>query len=221
MRVGARADEGRTTVLGFSPSDRELFESEGAALFEEVVKQGGLPVDDPRIAEGGSDHHAFLLLVRVGLLLHDPDRGEYTPVDPNTVQSHVVAPMSTEGAELLNESSRWANAFSSLAQSWRRSTQSGRGMVTELQGEAIDSFLISLVADAETELLTAQPQTGRDAPSLAAAAVRDIAALPHQMHPICQPVSAHAGFGLADQSPVIATSFAGGTGAYSLRINEQ
>lgn len=164
-------------MLGFSASDRELFESDGAVLFEDIVKQGGLPVDDPRIAEGGAHHDAFLLLVRVGLLLQDPDRGEYLPVDPNTVQAHVVTPMSTEGADLLNESSRWAGAFSTLAQSWRRSTQSGRGMVTELQGEAIDSFLISLVADAEFELLTAQPQTGRDAPSLAAAAVRDIAAL--------------------------------------------
>jgi len=161
----------------FSASDRELFETESAALFEDVVKQGSISAADPRIAEGGDARGAFELLQRMGLLLLDPEAMEYTPVDPSSVQSQIVAPMSTEGSELLTESSRWASAFTSLAQSWRRSPQGGRGLITELQGEAIETFLASIVADAQFELLTAQPQTDRDAPSLAAAAVRDIAAL--------------------------------------------
>ena len=43
--------------------------------------------------------------------------------------------------------------------------------------EAIDPFIAGLVAECEDEMLTAQPQTGRDRKSLAAAAVRDTALL--------------------------------------------
>ena len=41
----------------------------------------------------------------------------------------------------------------------------------------IDPYIAGLVADCEDEVLTAQPQTGRDAETLAAAAVRDTAML--------------------------------------------
>jgi len=42
---------------------------------------------------------------------------------------------------------------------------------------AVPMFLAGLVAEVETEILTAQPQAGRDAQTLAAAALRDVAAL--------------------------------------------
>ena len=164
-------------MQGLSPEDRALFESEATALFEEVVAQDGLRANDPRIAEGGPSRAAFELLQRVGLLLYESETEKYVGVDPTTVQSRVVAPMSNEGAELLSESSHWAAAFGTLAQTWRRSPGSARGPITEVRGEAIDPFIASLVGDAEWELLTAQPQTGRDAPTLAAAAVRDVAAI--------------------------------------------
>ena len=89
----------------------------------------------------------------------------------------MVAPLSQKGSELLEESSKWALAFGTLGQSWRRSPQAARGPFTEVRGEAINPFIESLVVDAEFELLTAQPQTGRDAPTLAAATLRDNAAL--------------------------------------------
>jgi len=164
-------------VQGFSPEDRALFESDASAFFEDVVARGSVRADDPRIRRRGPLKPAFDLLVRVGLLIPDDGTDTYVPVDPTTVQSRVVSPMSQEGADLLTESSQWATAFSSLAQAWRRSPGAERGPVTEVRGEAIDPFIASLVADANRELLTAQPQTGRDAPTLAAAAVRDIAAL--------------------------------------------
>jgi sugar-specific transcriptional regulator TrmB len=164
-------------VLDFSPEDRALFETEGAALYEAVVAQGGLPADDPDVAPGGAAHRAFELLVRIGLLIEDPHDGSYAAVDPTTVQSRIVSPLSHEGAQLLAESSQWATAFGALAQTWRRSPGATRGPITELRGDAIDSFIAAMVGDAESELLTAQPQTGRDAPTLAAAAGRDVAAL--------------------------------------------
>ncbi|MEZ5192638.1 MAG: hypothetical protein R2734_09035 [Nocardioides sp.] len=98
-------------------------------------------------------------------------------MEPSTVQANVVTPMTQRGAALPTESSQWATAFSGLSQTWRRSDQASRGLFSELRGSAIESFLESVVGDAEYELLTAQPQTGRDAPSIQAAAVRDIAAL--------------------------------------------
>lgn len=164
-------------MLDFSPDDRALFESEGAALFEDVVDSGGLPVDDPRIAPGGPGRAVFDLLVRIGLLVQESRDSPWEAVDPTAVQSRVVSPLSQQGAELLLESSEWASAFGSLAVTWRRSSSAARGPITELRGDAIDTFIAALVEDAESELLTAQPQTGRDAPTLASAAVRDVAAL--------------------------------------------
>jgi hypothetical protein len=101
----------------------------------------------------------------------------YVPVDPSTVQSHVVGPMSQRGTELLGESSEWARAFGGLAQAWRRSPNAVRGPITEFHGRAIGTFLTGAVAEAEEELLTAQPQTGRERASLQAALERDRAAL--------------------------------------------
>lgn len=161
----------------FGPAERALFESVAAPLYEEIVTLGGIRADDPRIAEGSEVHPGFDLLLRLDLVILDPTISSYVAVDPATVQSRIVTPLGQEGAELLAESSNWARAFGALSHAWRRSPQPARGPVTEIHGEAILSFIAGAVADAEQELLTAQPQTGRDAPTLAAAALRDTAAL--------------------------------------------
>jgi len=101
----------------------------------------------------------------------------YVPVDPTTVQSHVVGPMSQRGVELLGESSEWARAFGGLSQAWRRSPTAVRGPITEFHNKAIQTFINGAVAEAEEELLTAQPQAGRERASLRAAADRDKAAI--------------------------------------------
>ncbi len=71
---------------------------------------------------------------------------------------------------------------------WRRSPASvGHGPFTYLRDDAIGPFLTALVAEAEDEMLTAQPQAGRDAPSLAEAGGarhRDARARHPDAHPL-------------------------------------
>ena len=161
----------------FGPDERELFETSATALYSAIVTERGIDAADPRIAKGSPDRDAFELLLELDLVVLDAPASRYVAVDPATVQSRVVTPMGQEGAQLLAESTSWARAFSTLGHAWRRSPAPTGGPFTEIHGEAILSFVEGVVADAEEELLTAQPQAGRDAPSLAAAAKRDVAAL--------------------------------------------
>ncbi len=169
------------TELG--PEERELFETVATPLYEEAAVSGGLPDSDPRLAPGGELRPALDLLLSLNLLVHDRSTLRYVPVDPATVSSHVVSPMSQQGAELLTESSEWARAFGQLSQSWRRSPSSARGPITEFHDRAIGTFIEGAVREAEMELLTAQPQATRDsaqvsvAARLSVAAQREIAAL--------------------------------------------
>jgi hypothetical protein len=164
-------------VADLGPEERELFESEASPLYEEAAMSGGLKDSDPRIERGGDLHEALELLVSLNLLVHDQENHTFVPVDPSTVQSHVVAPLSQRGADLLTESSEWARAFGGLSQAWRRSPGAVRGPISEFHTQAIGVFISGAVAEAEEELLTAQPQTGRERASLRAAAERDKAAL--------------------------------------------
>ena len=162
----------------FGPEDRAVFEARATELYEIVVASGGIKADDPRVTGDADSKAAFELLVRLNLLTVEGDDQVWHAVDPATVQSQVVTPMGAQGAELLSESTQWARAFSGLAQSWRRTSISERGPFTEIRGvDAIRAFLVSSVADAEEELLTAQPQGLRDGATLDAAARRDLAAL--------------------------------------------
>jgi hypothetical protein len=166
------------SVSTYGPDERELFESASATLYDEIVTAGGLAADDPRIADGGPQRRAFDLLVGLGLVQLDKATRTWLPEDPNSIQSRVVSPLSQEGAKLLEESSQWARAFGTLSQSYRRAPLSqSRGPFTYLHDEAIGPFLTGLVSEVEEEILTAQPQAGRDAQTLAAAALRDTAAL--------------------------------------------
>ena len=150
-------------VPNYGPEDRAIFETRASELFEEVVTSGGIKDDDPRVTGDAESKAAFELLVRLNLVTLDHADQVWHAVDPSTVQAQVVTPMGTRGAELLTESAQWARAFSGLAQTWRRSAHTDRGPYTELRGpEAISAFLVSSVADAEEELLTAQPQGLRD-----------------------------------------------------------
>ena len=162
----------------YGPDERALFESGATALYEEIVAQGGFPQDDPRIAPGADGRTAFDMLLELDLVILDPSTSTYVAVDPSTIQSRIVTPLGLRGAELLSESSAWARAFGTLSHAWRRSPEPTRGPFTEIHGpDAIQSYISGVVADCEEELLTAQPQTGRDAAIMAAAAERDSAAL--------------------------------------------
>lgn len=162
---------------GFDSERRDLFERVATQLYEAAVEAGGISDDDPRLLEG-DQRKAFDLLVELGLLQHEPGSARWTAVEPSTSQGRVVSPLGIEGARLLDESARWARAFQTLTSTWRRSPQAEtRGPFTYLHGEAISPYLTTIIGEAEEELLTAQPQTGRDAASIASAALRDIQAL--------------------------------------------
>jgi hypothetical protein len=165
-------------VAGYQPEDRELFEREATGLYEQALAEGGLAADDARLADGAPSRRGFELLVELGLLQLDSARTTWRPLEPSNAQSRVVTPLGNEGARLIEESARWANAFAGLNQSWRRSpVASESGPFLYLHGEAGRSYLTALVSDAQEELLTAQPQAHRNAKTVQEAAVRDVAAL--------------------------------------------
>ena len=161
----------------FGSTQRELLETGASTLYDIVVDEGRIAEDDPRIDPRGAQREAFELLVDLGLLILDRDHKAYVPVDPTTVQARVVAPMGQEAAHLLEESSRWADAFGGLGQAYRRSLGS-RHPVTEIRGiDNLRRFLVATVDDAQHEILTAQPTLGRPAGSLENASERDIRAV--------------------------------------------
>ena len=161
----------------FGSTQRELLETGASTLYDTVVDEGRIAEDDPRIVIRGAQREAFELLVDLGLLILDREQRAYLPVDPTTVQARVVAPMGQEAAHLLEESSRWADAFGGLGQAYRRSLGS-RHPVTEIRGiDNINRFLVATVDDAQHEILTAQPTLGRASGSLENASERDIRAV--------------------------------------------
>jgi sugar-specific transcriptional regulator TrmB len=143
--------------------DRALFEGAGAALYEEIVSSGGIVVGEPRIVSGGDLHDAFEQLREMGLVRLDPDNETWVGEDPALVHTRVVAPLTQQGAELLQESARWTEAFGSIAQAWRRAPGATAGGPFRYLhgGETINSFLETTVPEAEEEVLTAQPQAAR------------------------------------------------------------
>jgi sugar-specific transcriptional regulator TrmB len=164
--------------MPFGQHERAVFEEQATPLYEEIVTAGGISVTDARIAERGELHEAFQLLVEVGLVNTSDDGVQWRAVDPAAVQAQVVAPLGQQGAELIAESAHWAQAFSALSHTWRRSPGAVGGPFAELRGEAtIGNFLGSLVNDAEVELLTAQPQDKRGVKQLGEAGAREIAVL--------------------------------------------
>lgn len=164
-------------MVNVGPNERALFEHIGIELYDEVLSSGSVADTDPRFAADGDLHEAHALLVRLGLLSRDPRTNRWIAVDPTAATSQVVTPLGQKGAELLAESSAWARTFGALSQAWRRAPQPATGPITEIRGDAIDPFIAAVVADADNELLTAQPQVGRNATALALAAERDVAAL--------------------------------------------
>jgi hypothetical protein len=161
----------------YGAAHRRLLQTDAGDLYQKIVLEGAVSGDDPRIVEGGPDHEAFTFLVDLGLLTLDPPTDSYLPVDPATVQSRVVSPMGQRAAELLSESTEWANTFAELGLAYRRTAPSEQPIV-ELRGlPNINRFLTAAVGDAEFELLTAQPDGARPAEILAEAIERDRRAL--------------------------------------------
>jgi len=161
----------------YGAAHRRLLQNDAGDLYQKIVLEGSVAGDDPRIVEGGPHHDAFAFLVDLGLFALDPPTGSYLPVDPAMVQSRVVSPMGQRAAELLAESTEWARTFADLGLAYRRTAPSDLPVV-ELRGlPNINRFLTAAVGDAQSELLTAQPDGPRDASVLAEAIERDQRAL--------------------------------------------
>ena len=141
-------------------SDRALFETAGAPLYEEIVASGGILAGEPRIVAGGELHAAFDQLREMGLVRLDPGQETWVAEDPGLVHTRVVAPLSQQGADLLQESARWTHAFGTLAQAWRKAPHvTEGGPFRYLRGPDIGSFILNVAEEAEEEVLTAQPQS--------------------------------------------------------------
>ncbi|MDO7868337.1 LuxR family transcriptional regulator [Nocardioides jiangxiensis] len=154
------------------PDQLRLVQESGAALFEAVAARGGVPVEDPLVAD---EPEATQLLVRLGVLREED--GRYIVVDPQMAQGAVVTPLSQRAAEAIDAASSWAQAFSQLTQAYRRYPPTADGPMAELHGEQLNAFLEQVVEGARDEVLTAQPQVGRSAAGLRTATARDLAAL--------------------------------------------
>ena len=162
----------------YGPSERQLLETVATRIYSEIVAEGSLPSDDPRLAEGSEQRAAVDLLIDIGLLRHAEEDDRYDPVDPATIQSQIVVPLGQQGAELLSESARWADAFTVLGQTFRASPHLTDHPITEIRGLTnINNFIRAAVNDCRKELLTAQPYGQRPPSTLAEAAERDIRAL--------------------------------------------
>ncbi len=162
----------------YGPQQRRLLETTAAEVYARAAEKGPLTVNKTTFPAGTPEREAVDLLIDLGLLTQRSGSKRFHAVDPSTVQSSVVVPLGQQGAELLAESGRWADVFGELGQAYRRTPQRSDQPVTEIRGYAnINRVLQATVADARTELLTAQPSGGRSAATLAVAAERDIRAL--------------------------------------------
>lgn len=158
----------------YGENELRLLQGPAGELYAEVLAAGSLS-DDSRLHADRADELA--LLVELGLLDHDTEAGCYRPVDPATVQARVVTPMGTRAARLLADSASWAGAFADLTLAFRREAP-GTPDLQEVRGlPHINSFLTAVLADAEFELLTAQPDGARPSAVLREAIDRDLLAL--------------------------------------------
>lgn len=166
------------TRSSYGAEDRRLLETAATRVYSNAVAHGALRIDDPRLSEDSELRPGLDLLLDIGLLRYDEANGLLYPVDPSAIQAQVVVPLGARGAELINESSRWAEAFSDLGQIYRTSPQSAVSPITEINGlENINGFIHAAVNDSRQELLTAQPHGRRPANTLAVAEDRDVRAL--------------------------------------------
>ena len=71
----------------YGAAHRRLLQTDAGDLYQQVVLEGSISADDPRVVEGGPDHEAFTFLVDLGLLALDPPTESYLPVDPEVVNA--------------------------------------------------------------------------------------------------------------------------------------
>jgi sugar-specific transcriptional regulator TrmB len=159
----------------YGPEQRRVVEGAATALYRRVVEAGWVSASDPVLNATDDVVSARELLAEIGLLAYDASRDSYSAVDPSAVQAQVVVPLGMQGAELLSESARWADAFSSLARTYRQARRPEQQPVVELRTpERINKFIQAALSDCRQELLTAQPHGRRPEKVLREALQRDL-----------------------------------------------
>jgi len=179
----------------YGPDDRHVLETVAAALYRHVVESGWVDDADAVLTGDQGTKTARDLLVDMGLLLHDEHEGRFVPVDPAAVQAQIVVPLGIQGTELLSESARWADTFSSLARTYRQSSQTQQQPIVELRGmDRINKFIQAALTDCRRELLTAQPHGRRPEKVLREAVERDLKVLDRGilMHTLYQHAARHS-----------------------------
>src|SRR6188472_3492770 len=140
--------EVRMTRSSYGAEERHLLENASSRIHSNALAHGSLRADDPRLAEGSELRPALDLLVDIGLLRHDEVKGLLFPVDPAAIQSQVVVTLGIQGAELVTESARWAEAFSDLGQVFRTSPPVAVSPITEIHGlDNINNFIGAAIND--------------------------------------------------------------------------
>ena len=171
--------KGRGVCSSSARRTGHLFENEGAALYEDVVAEGGLRPDDPRIAPDGPDRPAFDLLVRIGLLISDLDGRQLhrrRPHDGPVPHRLAAEPRRRPAAAPSPPTGRPRSGRSPRPGGAPPVRHAGRS--PSCAGDAIDSFIAAMVADAESELLDRPAADGpRTHPRSPRRAVRDVAAI--------------------------------------------
>jgi sugar-specific transcriptional regulator TrmB len=161
--------------ISYGPDERQLLETVAGALYTRIVEIGWLDENDVSMTRNENARTARDLLISMGLLDHDEENGRYLPVDPASVQAQIVVPLGQRGAELLTESARWSDSFSSLARTYRQFSRAQPAATVELRGpERINRFIQTALADCRQELLTAQPDGRRPERVLKEAIQRDL-----------------------------------------------
>lgn len=162
----------------YGPDERSLMETVATALYREIAGRGKVEDTDPLLTATTEAKSACDLLLEMGLLVHDEEHATYSPVDPAAVQADIVVPLGNRGTELLSESARWADSFSSMALAFRQSPQLKVQALVELTTpKRINTFIKAALADCRDELLTAQPHGKRPQKILKEAVDRDLQTL--------------------------------------------
>ena len=165
---------------GYGADERALFEDDATKLYEEVCQKGQIAASDYRIAEDGALRAAFDLLVADGAahLRQRAGRLGARGSDQRPVPRRLPAePGGRQAPRRSPRSGPRRSATSPRAGAGHRSPRPGVRSPTCAVSSAINSVLDQLLAECEEELLTAQPEAGRDPRFLAKAALRDIVAL--------------------------------------------
>ncbi|PYC68713.1 LuxR family transcriptional regulator [Streptomyces tateyamensis] len=153
-------------LLALDPAARELYLA--------VVAQGGW-VKSAEVST--ADAPALARLLALGLVRGLPGGTFYSAVSPRAFLGRAAGALRSRATELLRQADELPGRLEELAQAWdvapRRIDRTGT-VETVRDRDTIRHRIAQLVADTETEVLTAQPGGDRAADHLAWAMAQDI-----------------------------------------------